>query len=121
REQYTALVRFGLNEIIALCLALRAYIAQAEQQDPNAIAALGKLSAALPDAPSSHINALLNGARKAPIDRGYVTILEALVLAWSERRRVKLWYSNSRNEAVEREFALYFIEPTSSGHLYAVG
>lgn len=121
REQYAPLLRFTLNEIMALCLSLRQFIMQAEQHDPHAIAALGKLTAALPEVPSTQFNAFLTTARKAPIDRSYIVILETLTLAWTERRRVKLWHSTAEGETVEREFALYFIEPTVSGGLYAVG
>jgi predicted DNA-binding transcriptional regulator YafY len=49
-------------------------------------------------------------------------VLDTLTRAWSEQRRVKLWYSAPQSgEAMAREFATYFIEPTPDGDLYVVG
>jgi proteasome accessory factor B len=121
RDYYLANVRLSVYEAIALYLAVRILTQHAEQQNPHLISALRKLSYALPEPVASHVAYLVESASD-PVDPGYVSALEALIRAWGERRKVKLWYTPLHShEATAREFAIYFIESTPSGQLYVVG
>lgn len=121
-EYYLAKVRLNANEAIALYIAARMVAYHAEQQNPFIVSALTKLSAALPESLASHVAFTTQAAMSIPIDRGFMTVLETITRAWGERRKVKLWYKASKNqEMVAREFSTYFIEPTASGSVYAVG
>jgi predicted DNA-binding transcriptional regulator YafY len=121
RDYYLANVRLSLNEAAALFVAARVLSHHAEQQNPHIVSALRKLSMALPEPAASHV-AYMAESVSDPVDPGFVAVLETMIHAWSERRKVKLWYSslNSR-EATAREFAIYFIEPTPSGSVYVIG
>jgi predicted DNA-binding transcriptional regulator YafY len=122
REYYLAPVRLSNNEAVALFLSARMFFHHTEQPNPYLISALAKLNMALPETLAEHVGAVAEMARHDSIDRGFVTILDTLTRAWSERRRVKLWYSAAQiGESGAREFATYFIEPTPAGGLYAVG
>jgi predicted DNA-binding transcriptional regulator YafY len=122
RDYYLAPVRLSTNEAVALFLSSRMFFHHTEQPNPYLISALAKLNMALPETLAEHVGAVAEMAREDPIDRGFVTVLDTLTRAWSERRRVKLWYSIALNGQVgAREFATYFIEPTPAGGLYAVG
>jgi predicted DNA-binding transcriptional regulator YafY len=122
REYYLAPVRLSTNEAVALFLSSRMFFHHTEQPNPYLISALAKLNMALPETLAEHVGAVAEMAREDPVDRGFVTVLDNLTRAWSERRRVKLWYSIALNgQTGAREFATYFIEPTPAGGLYAVG
>jgi predicted DNA-binding transcriptional regulator YafY len=122
REYYLAPLRLSTNEAVAMYLSARMFVHHTEQPNPYLISALAKLNMALPETLAEHVGAVAEMARQDPIDRGFVTVLDTLTRAWSERRRVKLWYSAPQSEQTgAREFATYFIEPTPSGGLYAVG
>jgi len=121
-DYYLATMRLNLNEAIALFLAVRALSRHADQQNPHILSALAKLSAILPPAVSSHVTFLLHTSRSSAVDRGFVSVLEMMTRAWSERRKVKLWYSPVKGESLTiHDFAVYFIEPAANGSLYAVG
>ncbi|MFN8373514.1 MAG: WYL domain-containing protein [Anaerolineae bacterium] len=122
RDYYLAPVRLSTNEAVALFLSARMYFLHTEQPNPYLISALAKLNMALPETLAEHVGAVTEMARNEPIDRGFVSVLDTLTRAWSERRKVKLWYSAALNgQPGEREFATYFLEPTPSGGLFAVG
>ncbi len=122
REYYLAPVRLSNNEAIALFLSARMFLHHTEQPNPYLISALAKLNMALPETLAEHVGAVAEMRRNDPVDRGFVTVLDTMTRAWSERRRVKLWYSAAQSgETGAREFATYFIEPTPSGGLFAVG
>ncbi len=121
-EYYVATVRLNVNELVALYVASRGMSYVWEQQNPHIISALKKLSRNLPDSLAQHVRFMIDTLRSNPVDRAFVFMLETLTRAWAEQRKVKLWYRGPNSSSVSiREFAVYFIEPASSGSLYAVG
>ncbi|MCB9451848.1 MAG: transcriptional regulator [Anaerolineaceae bacterium] len=122
REYYLANVRLNLNEAVALFLAARAFSRHADKQNPHVISAMNKLALATPQSVSAHIKHIAESGRATPVDRSYVDVLETTIRAWVETRNLKIWSSSTRTgEIAAREFSTYFIEPTLSGGLYAVG
>ncbi len=122
REYYMATLRLNLNESVALFFAARGMAHVTEQQNPHVISALEKLSLILPESVAAHLMYLVDSVRGKPVDRAFVAVLETFTRAWAERTRVKLWYraADSHNTHAH-EFATYFIEPSASGSLYAIG
>jgi predicted DNA-binding transcriptional regulator YafY len=122
REYYQANVRLNLNEALALFLAGRVLSRQSNQQNPHVISALSRLAAALPEPLASHVNAIAESMRSAPVDPSFIDVLETITRAWFERRKIRLWCSETRNGDIQaRDFATYFIEPTLNTGLYVVG
>lgn len=121
-EHYVATVRLNLNESVALLVAARTLSHVADQHNPYVVSALKKLSAVLPQPIAAHVIELVESVRSRPVDRAFVAVLETFTRAWAERIHVKLWYraADSYNTSVH-EFATYFIEPTATGNLYAIG
>jgi predicted DNA-binding transcriptional regulator YafY len=118
RDFYHAPVRLNTHEAIALFLACRAFIHHAVQPTPYFISALNKLANALPNPLADHMDVVITALSRAPVDRGFISVLNALTNAWSERRKVKLWHSG---DAQAREFSTFFLESTPDGEIYAVG
>jgi len=121
REHYLANVRLSLNEAAALLMAARVFSQHSDQQHPSIVSVLRKLSMALPDPSASYVNHIIETAHNGPVDPGFVTVLDAVVRAWSDGCKVKLWYNSLAGEATTREFAIYFIEATPKAQLYVVG
>jgi predicted DNA-binding transcriptional regulator YafY len=122
RDYYLATVRLNFHEAVALFLAARMLARHAEQPNPYLVSALAKLGGALPDPLMSHMMYIVELLRGKPIDRNFVQVLEIVTRAWIERRKIWLWGSSVRNvELNEREFSIYFIEPTTNGGLYVIG
>lgn len=122
REYYLANVRLNLNEAVALFLAARILSRHADKQNPHVISAMNKLALAVPQAVATHISDIAESGRVTPVDRSYVDVLETVIRAWVETRNLKVWGSSTRTGDIEvRDFSTYFIEPTLSGGLYAIG
>lgn len=122
QEYYMAPLRLNLDEALALFLAVRGWMHQAEQQNPHMISALAKVSTALPEPLAAHTRMMAEMMRSRSIDRAFVSALEAFTRAWSEQRRVRFWHKRANNSAVRVvEFATYFIEMAVEGTLCAVG
>lgn len=122
REYYSANIRLNLNEAVALFIAARALSRHAEQQNPHLISTLSKLASTLPEPLAAHVNYIADSVRAHPVDRNFVLVLETITRAWLERRQVKLWGGLVRSGEISvHEFSPYFVEPTASGGLYAVG
>ncbi|GIL09252.1 MAG: DNA-binding protein [Chloroflexota bacterium] len=122
QEYYMAPLRLNLDEALALFLAVRGWMHQAKQQNPHVIAALAKVSTALPEPLAAHTQSMAEMMRSRSIDRAFVSVLEAFTRAWSEQRRVRFWYKRADSSAVQViEFATYFIETAVEGALCVVG
>ncbi|MBZ0281454.1 MAG: WYL domain-containing protein [Anaerolineae bacterium] len=122
RDYYLATMRLNFNEAVALFVAARVLSRNAEQQNPHLISALTKLSVTLPDPLSSHVTYIADWVRSNPVNPTFVQTLETMTRGWVERRSVKIWSSVVRNGEVQaRDFSTYFIEPTTTGGLYAIG
>ena len=121
-EHYAASLKLNINELIALYIALRGLEYYLEHQNPHVISVLKKVARSLPEPVGVHIEYMIETIGSNPVDRAYITVLDTLTRAWAEQRKVKLWYMVSGSPAVTaREFAIYFLEPSTSGELYAVG
>jgi predicted DNA-binding transcriptional regulator YafY len=125
RAQYLATVRLNFNEAVALFIAARLLSRHADEQNPHIVSALTKLGMAFPEPLASHVAFTAEVVRQQPTDPAFVEVLETITRAWAERRLVRIWYSSrtagSSGETRVREFAPYFVEPTSQGGLYAIG
>jgi proteasome accessory factor B len=121
-EHYVANARLNLNESVALFIAARGMSHMTEQHNPHLVSALKKLSMILPEPLAAHLIHLIESVRGNPVDRAFVAVLETFTRAWAERTKVKLWYrSTDSYNTRAHEFATYFIEPTATGSLYAIG
>jgi proteasome accessory factor B len=121
-DYYLATLRLNINEAVALFLAARALHGYAGQQNPHIVSALAKLSAVLPGPVASHVAYLADAIRGQAVDRGFVSVLEAVTRAWSEQRTLKMWYGPPGTSGISlHEFSTYFLEPAAQGGLYAVG
>ncbi len=121
-EYYVAPVRLSINESVALYIAARGLSHATEQHNPHVVSALKKLSQILPDSLAAHVLFTVEAGHSNPVDRAFVTTLETLTRAWAECRQVKLWYRSADSISTRaHEFAIYFIEPNSTGILYVVG
>lgn len=121
REHYLANVRLSLNEAMALVLSARVFAQHTDQQNPALISALRKLSMTLPESVANHLAAITEMANQSAVDPGYVMVLETVIHAWSEKRKVKLWYNTGGTETKIHEFAIFFVEPTAGAEVYIVG
>jgi CRISPR-associated endonuclease/helicase Cas3 len=128
RDRYLADVRLTLHESMALHLATRLMTTRTDKHNPHAASALRKLGLALGRlAPfvSHHIlasaDALDDAARRH--DPVYLQVLETLTKAWSEGRKVRMWYRKASDDTVrEYVFRHYFIEPYGIGQTaYVIG
>jgi len=128
RDDYLTHVRLTVHESMALHLAARLMATRMDKHNPHAASALRKLGVALEKlAPliSSHLAASADvmddaAQRHDPV---YLEVLETLTRAWSEGRKVRLWYQKSPGEPVsEYVFAPYFVEPYAIGRTaYVIG
>jgi len=128
RTAYLVNVRFTLYEAMAVHLAARLMATRTDKQNPHAAAALRKLGLALERlAPriSQHMqqSADVMDSQAQRHDPVYLYVLETLTRAWSEERKVRLWYQKGPGQPVtECVFAPYFIEPYGIGQTaYVIG
>lgn len=121
-------VQFTLHEALAVHLAARLLATRMDRQNPHAAAALRKLGLALTDlAPriSDHLQQsadVMDDAAQRH-DPAYLAVLEALTLAWAEKRMARIWHRSERTRRVH-EYLLgpYFIEPYAVGQTtYVIG
>lgn len=122
QEYYVATLRLNPHELIALYIGLRGLEHYVEHQNPHVISVLKKIANALPEPVGAHIEYMIETVRGNPVDRAFVTVLDTMTRAWAEQRKVKLWYrAGERMSVTMRDFAIYFLEPSASGGLFAVG
>lgn len=123
RERYLTTVRLGFNEAIALYMAARLLARHSDEQNPHVITALDKLATALPEPISGYIARTAAHVRQQKLNERYIQVLEAITLAWSLQRKVRLWYRSPRSGQVrQRDFSPYFVEPSAKGYAcYVIG
>jgi proteasome accessory factor B len=123
RDRYLTTVRLNFNEAMALYLAARLLARHSDEHNPHVVTALDKLATALPEPISAYIARTAAGVRARAMNERYIQVLEAITLAWSLQRKVRLWYRSPRSGKVrQRDFAPYFVEPSGSGYAcYVVG
>jgi CRISPR-associated endonuclease/helicase Cas3 len=128
RDDYLTHVRLTIHESMALHLAARLMATRTDKHNPHAAAALRKLGTALEKFSPQVSRHLLASAdvmddqarRHDPV---YLEVLETLTRAWSQGRKVRLWYQKDPGQPVnECIFAPYFIEPYGIGQTaYVIG
>jgi predicted DNA-binding transcriptional regulator YafY len=109
-------VRFTLHEARAIYMATRLLLRHADEQDPDAIAALDKLADALPPALSDFVTEAADELRRRPVTPGYSDTMRTLTTAWAESLRVSIRY-RSQQSRTPRETIVdtYWLEPSATG------
>ncbi len=123
REDYLSTVRLTLQEALSLYIAGRLLARFADERDPHIVSALTKLAGAMPEPLASSLARTAESIARQPVNDRYVQVREAITLAWSQRRKVRLWYRSPRSgEVYPRDFAPYFIEAAGAGYsAYVIG
>jgi proteasome accessory factor B len=123
RERYLTTVRLNFNEATALYMAARLLARHSDEHNPHVVTALDKLATALPEPISGYIARTAGHVRARALNERYIQVLEAITLAWSLQRKVRLWYRSPRSGKVrQRDFSPYFVEPSGAAYAcYAVG
>jgi len=127
RDDYLTNIRLTLHESMAVHLAARLMTTRTDKHNPHAASALRKLGHALkPFAPQVARHLILSAevmdqaAKRA--DPRFVEVLETLTRAWSDERKVHIWYRSPRGVVNEYTLAPYFIEPYGIGRTtYVIG
>jgi proteasome accessory factor B len=116
RERYLTTVRLNFNEAIA-------FYRHSDEHNPHVVTALDKLATALPEPISGYVARTAAHVGERALNDRYIQVLEAITLAWSLQRKVRLWYRSPRSGQVRlRDFAPYFLEPSGTGYAsYVVG
>ena len=122
RDHYTATTRLTFDEAMALFMAARIAARFQEQHNPHTLSALQKIGSAFPRSIEAHVGKIVENQSEMTVDLRYLSVLETLSRAWSERRKVRLWCGGGHDPKPKaRDFAPYFIEPNEAGVLCAVG
>ncbi len=123
RERYLTTVRLNYNEAIALYLAARLLARHSDEHNPHVVTALDKLAIAVPEPISGYMVRTAERVRARPLNERYIQVLEAITIAWSLQRRVRLWYRSPHSGQVrQRDFSPYFVEPSGAGYAcYVIG
>ena len=122
RDQYLTTVRLNFNEAFAMYMAARLLARHSDEHNPHVVTALDKLATALPEPISTHIARTASHVRERILNEQYIQVLEAITLAWSMQRKVRLWYRSPRSGKVrQRDFSTYFVEPSTGYACYAIG
>lgn len=115
-------VFFSAYEAIALFLACRLALRQADRNNPHMRQALAKMSAAMPPELAARLRLGINdGGEETDSDFGKA--FEAVGLAWITQRQVKLRYlSQDGNQLKEWLLEPYFMEMSGAGRsTYVIG
>ena len=111
REHYLATVRLNRDETVSLLLAA----SSATLDAPHLSSALAKLSHALADP-------FLSQPHSAAVEPLEAQIAETILRAWSEQRRIKLWYSPRDSVNVRiGEISTYFVCSKPGDPRYVIG
>lgn len=127
RQSLLIHVSLHLHEAMALHLATRLLVTRMDRQNPHAAAALRKLGLAIERVAPCISQHMQQSADEIEGDThrqdpAYVGILEKLVLAWAEGRKLHLWYRREDEQIQEYTFGVYFIEPYAIGQtVHAIG
>jgi predicted DNA-binding transcriptional regulator YafY len=123
RDRYLTTVHLDFNEAFALYMAARLLAHHSDEHNPHVVTALDKLATALPEPISGHIARTAERVRGRALNERYIQVLEAITLAWSLQRKVRLWYRSPRSgQTRQRDFSPYFVEPSGGGYAcYVVG
>lgn len=119
-------IKLSIHELLAVYLAVRLLSRHSDEHNPHVVKALEQLADALRvRSPfiASHIDRAADAVRARKTRPEYVEALEVLTQGWAEGKKVRLRYrSYKADEAVERTFAPYFVEPSGVGYAcYVIG
>lgn len=115
-------VRFSLLEATVLFLSSRLAQRHSDERNRALETAWTKLGAVLPSPVGRHVAATVTAMSSKPVDEEFSRVSEILIAAWSEQRRVRIWYPVSGGkEAQERLIEPYFLQPSGISHsLYVI-
>lgn len=120
-EKHLSHLRLNIYEALSLFIAARLLCRQSGEYDPHMVSLLEKLADMLPFPVSDHLIRSANILKTRSKDDLYVQNLETLMLAWVNRKRVRMWYRSAWKSYVkERLFDIYFIEPLEQVFSYYV-
>ena len=128
RDAYLVQVRFNLHEALALHLAARLLAQRMERQNPNAAAAMRKLSLALDRlAPrisqQMRLSADMMDDESRLQDPVYLGVLAEITRGWAAQRKLRIFHRHAESGRI-RDYVLapYFIEPNAIGQsTYVIG
>ncbi|MEK7354643.1 MAG: WYL domain-containing protein [Chloroflexota bacterium] len=115
-------VSLSAYEAIALFLACRLALRQADKNNPHMRQALDKVSAAMPEELAARLKVGI-GEASEEADTNFAMVFEAVGLAWMTQRQVSLSYLSARDNEL-REWVLepYFMEMSGAGRsTYVIG
>ena len=122
RDQYTATTRLTFDEAMALFLAARVASRYHDHYNPHLVGALEKVGQALPREIETHVQRVCEHDSETTLDLIYVSVLDLVTRAWSERRKINLYDDITREaKMLARDFAIYLIEPNADGNLCLIG
>ncbi|MDP2718747.1 MAG: hypothetical protein Q8P44_02790, partial [Dehalococcoidia bacterium] len=116
-------VSFSLYEAVALFLASRLVLRQADEDNPHVQTAITKLAGVLPAEMSAEIKKSMAELDKKPSAPGFMDVFEKVAIAWTTHRRLKISYL-SLQSTEEKEWLLdpYFLDMTGVGYsTYVIG
>ena len=110
-------VLFSLPEAMTVFLASRLLLDYSNAYNPSIESTFTKLSSVVPGPLRDHIRRTIEWMHTRKSDAGFVQTLETLARAWTQGRRVKIWYLALENERpTERVIEPYFIQPAALEH-----
>ncbi len=116
-------VNFDLEDAVALTIAARLLSRYADERNQHLIDALSKLVTILPEAPTPHIQRIIDSLAQRKANPTFDRVFEAVVTAWTTRRVVAIdYFSNSAGRVKTYYLSPYLIEPSVVGHsTYVLG
>lgn len=121
-DRFARLAPLGLSvdEARSLFLAIRLYVRNTDECDPDALTALDKLAKALPSPMSDRFREAVETLSRRAVRAGYSEILRILTVGWAKGRRVSFSYRSAKGHSSEIDLEPYFIEAMSHS-TYVIG
>lgn len=121
-DRHTRLAPLGLtvDEARALYLAIRLYLRNTDECDPDALTALDKLANALPSPMSDRFREAVETLSRRNVGAEYSEMLRVLTQGWARGRRVAFSYRSAKGHSSEIDLEPYFIEAMSRS-TYVIG
>ena len=118
-------LNLSLQEAVTLFLSARLAARFSDKRDQHIVSSFAKLASILPPNIARHVDATTAELSQLPENDPYERVFDALARAWSEGKKVRIWYPYERPEGTqvyERTVSPYFLEPYASGHsCYLIG
>lgn len=108
---------FNLPEAVTIFLAARLLLEYSNAYNPSIESTFTKLSSVVPGPLREQVRKTIEWMHSRKQNKHFVQTLELLALAWTQGRRVRMWYwTLGDDEATERIIEVYFIQPTALEH-----